>query len=67
MASRVDPRTGKYTGLNCWGQEKVVRLESQMGITHCDKFFSDSHSDTPLAKIADEAFLIKKGKICPWE
>ncbi len=67
MASRVDPKTGKYNGLNCWGDEKVRRLEEQTGITHCDKFFSDSYSDTPLAKIADEAFLIKKGKICPWE
>ena len=67
MASRVDPKTGKYTGLNCWGAEKVRRLEEQTGITSCDKFFSDSYSDTPLAKIAKEAFLIKKGKICPWE
>ena len=66
MASRVDPKTGKYEGLNCWGEEKVRRLEEQTGITHCDKFFSDSHSDTPLAKIADEAFLIKKGQIVPW-
>lgn len=67
MASRVDPKTGKYTGLNCWGPEKVRRLEEQTGFTHCGKFFSDSYSDTPLAEIADEAFLIKKGKICPWE
>ena len=66
MASRVDPKTGKYTGLNCWGPEKVIRLKDQMGITHCDKFFSDSHSDQPLADIADEAFLIKKGQIVPW-
>lgn len=67
IASRVDSRTGKYTGENCWGDEKVVRLKDQMGITHCDKFFSDSYSDTPLANIADEAFLIKKGQICNWE
>ena len=67
MASRVDSKTGIYTGKNCWGPEKPIRLKEQMGITHCDKFFSDSYSDTPLAKIADEAFLIKKGKICPWE
>lgn len=66
MASRVDPKTGKYTGLNCWGPEKVIRLKDQMGIDHCDKFFSDSHSDQPLADIADEAFLIEKGKIVPW-
>ena len=66
MASRVDPKTGKYTGLNCWGPEKVIRLRDQMDIDHCDKFFSDSHSDQPLADIADEAFLIKKGQIVPW-
>ena len=66
IASRVDSKTGKYTGANCWGPEKVIRLKDQMGITHCDKFFSDSHSDQPLADIADEAFLIKKGQIVPW-
>ena len=66
MASRVDPKTGKYTGLNCWGSEKVIRLKDQMGIDHCDKFFSDSHSDQPLADIADEAFLVEKGKIVLW-
>ena len=66
MASRVDSKTGKYTGKNCWGPEKVIRLKDQMDIDHCDKFFSDSHSDQPLADIADEAFLIEKGKIVPW-
>lgn len=66
IASRVDSRTGSYTGANCWGPEKVVRLKDEMGITHCDKFFSDSYSDQPLADIAEEAFLIVKGDICPW-
>lgn len=66
IASRVDPKTGVYTGLNCWGPEKPIRLKDQMGITHCDKFFSDSYSDQPLADIAEEAFLIVDGKICPW-
>lgn len=66
IASRVDPKTGIYEGKNCWGAEKPLRLKAQLGITHCDKFFSDSHSDQPLADIAHEAFLIKKGQIVPW-
>ena len=67
IASRVDSRTGIYTGKNCWGPEKPIRLKDEMGITHCDKFFSDSYSDQPLADIADEAFLIlKDGTIAPW-
>ncbi len=66
IASRVDVKTGKYTGQNCWGPEKVDRLKEELGITHCGKFFSDRYSDQPLADIADEAFLIVKGEIRPW-
>lgn len=66
IASRVDPKTGAYTGKNCWGPEKVDRLQEELGITHCGKFFSDRYSDQPLADIADEAFLIVKGQIRPW-
>ena len=66
LASRVDPKTGLYTGANCHGPDKVVRLKEAYGIDHCDKFYSDAYSDQPLADIADEAFLIVKGKITPW-
>ena len=27
LASNVDPKTGKYDGENCWGEEKVKRLK----------------------------------------
>ena len=68
MASRVDPKTGRYTGINCHGEEKVVRLKNQLGITHIDEFYSDSQSDLPLAKIADKAYLIdKEGRILDWK
>ena len=67
IASRVDSRTGKYTGKNCHGADKVLRLEEELGITHCDRFYSDAYSDQPMAQIADEAFLVKKdGSITPW-
>ena len=67
MASRVDSKTGKYTGKNCWGPEKPIRLKEQMGITRCDNFYSDSYSDQPLAEIADKAFIVEKdGSITNW-
>ena len=67
MASRVDSKTGKYTGKNCWGPEKPIRLKDQIGITHCDNFYSDSYSDQPLAEIADKAFIVEKdGSITDW-
>ena len=67
MASRVDSKTGKYTGKNCWGPEKPIRLKDQMGITHCDNFYSDSYSDQPLAEIADKSWIVEKdGTITDW-
>lgn len=66
IASEVDSKTGLFTGENCRGQQKVQRLESEYRVTHIDRFYSDSHSDLPLAKIADEAFLVKKGVVTQW-
>lgn len=66
IASRVDPITGIYTGKNCRGAEKVCRLYAEFGKISIDKFYSDSHSDQPLADIAKEAYLITKGNITKW-
>lgn len=65
IASEVDKTTGKYTGLNCYGEEKVNRLK-KVTSEKIDNFFSDSYSDTPLAKIANHAFIVKKDTINPW-
>ena len=67
IASKVDVQSGKYEGENCRGEEKVHRLAREYLVTKIDKFYSDSHSDLPLAQIADQAFLIKKGIATPWE
>lgn len=67
IASRVDVRTGRFTGENCRGQEKVRRLESEYGVTRIDQFYSDSDADLPLAAIAQQAFLVKKGVIRKWD
>ena len=66
IASQVDSSTGKYTGENCWGEEKVTRLKDKYGITECDEFYSDSFSDTPLAEIAGAAYIVRKNKLTPW-
>lgn len=67
IASEVDPQTGIFTGENCRGQEKVRRLDAGYNVTYIDSFYSDSHSDLPLAKIADKAFLVNKGVIKEWK
>lgn len=67
MASRVDKKTGLYTGENCWGEEKVKRLHNAFPDAHCEEFYSDSLSDTPLAKIADKAMIIKGDSLIAWD
>lgn len=68
MASRVDKKTGKYTGENCWGEEKVVRFRAQMPGACIESFYSDSRSDTPMAKIATgKSYLVKGNELIEWD
>jgi len=66
MASRVCKLSGKTEGENCWGEEKVCRLREKMPDAKIDKFYSDSLSDTPLALLADESFIVKDDKLIEW-
>lgn len=66
IASRVDVSTGLYSGINCHGEEKV-RLFNELYGGEIDEFYSDSHSDDPLAKISKKAFMVKKDKIEDWK
>lgn len=66
MGSPVDKKTGKYTGLNCHGAEKVVRFNKAFPNGHINDFFSDSYSDTPLAELAEHAWMVKDDLLTPW-
>ena len=63
IATNVSVSTGKISGKNCKGQEKVCRFRDIYPDATIDEFYSDSLSDTPLASIAEHAFLVKKGKL----
>ena len=67
IASRVDMKTGKYSGLNCHGEEKVKRFREKFGNVRINEFYSDSYSDTPMAKIAENAFMVKNDNISDWK
>ena len=67
IASKVDVRSGKFVGENCRGIEKVRRLAVEYQVTRIDNFYSDSRSDSPLAQISDNAFLIVNGNISKWD
>lgn len=66
IASKVDTCSGRFSGENCRGSEKVRRLEAEYHVTRIDNFYSDSYSDFPLKQIADKAFLIIDGNVRKW-
>ena len=66
LGSPVDSRTGVFHGPNCHGQEKVVRFRAAFPGAEIDKFYSDSHSDDPLAALAREAVLVRGDELLPW-
>lgn len=66
MASKVNKHTGEYDGINCHGKEKVRRFYEMYPNGKIENFYSDSYSDTPLAEIAQNAYIVKKDKITKW-
>lgn len=67
IASRVDEKTGVFTGLNCLGEQKLERFREQFGgRAEIDEFYSDSLSDGPLARMAKTAFLVDGETLLPW-
>lgn len=66
IATQMDPGTGRIEGRNCKGEEKVRRFLELYPQGKIRRFYSDSLTDAPLAAMAEEAFLIKKGVLSQW-
>lgn len=66
IATTMDPHTGKITGPNCKGKEKVPRFRALHPDAVVEEFYSDSLSDTPLARVAKQSYLIKGEQLTPW-
>ena len=66
IATEVDKKTGKLLGKNCHGKNKVVFYQEKFRDVEIESFYSDSHSDNPMAKISKNAFLVKGEKIIMW-
>lgn len=62
----MDPKTGKISGENNSGAAKVVRYREVYGDTPIENFYSDSLRDTPMARLAEHAWLVDRGKMTPW-
>lgn len=69
LSSIVDEKTGKYTGKNCYGEEKINRLKEYFEINNIsenviiENAYTDSLSDKPLLNIAKKGYLVKGNKL----
>ena len=66
IASKVDPRTGRFSGPNCHGINKVSRYREVYGDTVPQAFYSDSYKDEPMARIAVQAYMVRGEDVSPW-
>ena len=66
IASIVDMKTGECLSENCYGMEKTKRFCEKYGNEPINEFYSDSLTDTPLAKIAKKSFGVDRDKLIPW-
>lgn len=67
LASLVDLQTGKTRGENCYSEEKVRRLKEAVPDFEIERFYSDSYSDSPLAQLAQESFLVCGDRRLAWD
>lgn len=67
IATRMDPASGRIEGQNCKGAEKVRRFLERYPEEPVDRFYSDSLTDAPLAKLAKAAFFVRGDTITRWE
>jgi phosphoserine phosphatase len=59
IATEMDPKTGRITGKNCRGQEKVTRLQRAYPEVEVASAYGDSPADMPLLKLARHAYMVK--------
>ena len=67
ICSPVDVQSGEYKGENCHGKEKVRKFYEKFPQGEINNFYSDSYSDTPLAEISHNAYMVKSNKITKWK
>lgn len=66
IASEVDEKNGLFHSPNCRGEEKVRRFRAVFPVEAVNGFYSDSLSDSPMARLATKAFFIRHGRPEPW-
>lgn len=67
IATPMNKKSAIIEGANCNKEEKVNRLNNILKNYTIIEFYSDSNNDLPLARLAKEAYKVKKYNIRKWE
>jgi phosphoserine phosphatase len=67
FGSPMNPATCLYEGERCRGEGKVRYFRNAFGDAEIENFYSDSHSDDPMAAIARKAWLVKGELLTDWK
>lgn len=66
LASPLNPDTCRYEGERCHGEGKVRALRRAYPDAKIEDFYSDSLSDSPMARIAKQAYMVHGEQLSPW-
>ena len=66
MGTRMDVSSGRIRGENCRGPEKPRRFRERYPEARVTAFYSDSLADTPMAELAETAWLVRGDALSPW-
>ncbi len=67
FGSPMNTETCLYEGERCHGEGKVRYFRSAFGNAEIENFYSDSHSDDPMARISRQAWLVKGETLTAWQ
>lgn len=60
IASQVERKGGRFISKNCYAEEKCRRFRQQFNDSKIDAFYSDSLSDLPMMRMAQQSYLVDK-------
>jgi len=63
IATRLDKKTGRIDGKNCYGSEKVNRLQQEFSDVSIVAAYTDSLSDMPVLMMAQEKYIVAGNKV----
>lgn len=67
IGSKINKKSGEFSGHNCHGVEKVRRFQQEYPGWNIHEFYSDSQTDRPLAEIAEKSYLVSGNTLIPWK